>query len=90
LEREPTVLATSTDDPAPAASNLGIPGTDQELLAAVKVSSRGMQRRRVVYPIVLLLIAATIVAVWTWKVRSGEEVPDPWAAFLRAKVPILV
>ncbi len=81
VEREPAVLAASTDDPPPTASNFGIPGTDQELLAAVKVSSRGMQRRRLVYPILLLLIAATIVAVWTWKVRSGEKVPDPWAAF---------
>ena len=90
VEREPAVLAPSTDDPPPTASNFGIPGTDQELLAAVKVSSRGMQRRRLVYPILLLLIAATIVAVWTWKVRSGKKVPDPWAAFQRAKVPILV
>ena len=90
VEREPTVLTASTDEPPPAASNVGTPGTDQELLAAVKISSRGVHRRRVVYSIVLLLIAATIVAVWMWKVSSGEKVPDLWAAFVHAKDPVLI
>lgn len=53
-------------------------------------ASRHSNPRRLVYSVLLILIAVSIVLFWDSKVRSSSRVPDLWDAFLHSNVPILV
>ena len=47
-------------------------------------------RRRTLYPILFVLIAASFAAFWIWRGTDANTGPDLWAAFVHAKVPVLV
>ena len=42
------------------------------------------------YPILFVLIAASLAAFWIWKGTDPKTSPDLWAAFVHAKVPVLI
>lgn len=47
-------------------------------------------RSRMVYGVLLVVLAAAMAAAGLWKERGTKKVPDLWGPFLNARVPILV
>lgn len=84
------VSAAAANDLSPNAAGNGIPTTGQEPFVAVSQAPRQALRSRILYTILFVLIAASFAAFWIWKGREGNNSPDLWAAFVHAKVPVLV
>ena len=84
------VLPADAMELQPNAATRTIPSTDQEPFATVSKPGHQALRRRMLYPILLVLIAATFAAFWIWKGTEAKTSPDPWAAFLHGKLPVLV
>ena len=89
VEPEP-VLGADAIDLHPNAATIAIPSTGQEPFVAVSKPGRQALRRLMLYPILFVLIAASFAAFWIWKGKEANTRPDLWAAFVHAKVPVLV
>lgn len=91
VEIEPRLAASSLAEQPSSALPVGLEaGVDQGQIADVIASTRIKHRKRVVYSVLLILLAAGIAILGTWKERAAKRVPDLWGAFLHANVPILV
>ena len=53
-------------------------------------ADRSQTRRRAAYAFSLLLLVALLAGLGIWKANASGTVPDLWAGFLQAKVPILL
>jgi len=84
------VLGADAIDLRPNAARIVIPTTGQEPFVAVSQPGRRAVRRLMLYPILFVLIAASFAAFWIWKGTEANTSPDLWAAFVHAKVPVLV
>ncbi len=89
VEPEP-VLGADAIDLHPNAARIPIPTTGQEPFVAVSKPGRQALRRLILYSILFVLIAASFAAFWIWKGTEANTSPDLWAAFVHAKVPVLV
>jgi hypothetical protein len=88
---EPGLAAKPIAEQPPSASPVGREaGPGQVQMGEVKAPTRVRLRRPMVYSALLILIAVSVAALWTWKKTAAKRVPDLWGAFLRANVPILV
>jgi hypothetical protein len=88
---EPGLAASSIAEQPPSALPVGREaGLDQEQIGEVNPPTRITLRRLVVYSGLLILLAASVAVLLTWRERGAKGVPDLWGAFLRANVPILV
>ncbi len=95
LSERALVQSESPDSSTPEQASADLPlgqeaGLQLEQIAEVSTVARVGSRKRVVYLIVLSLLAAGALAFGTWKVRDATRVPDLWSGFLHAGVPILV
>ncbi len=88
VELEP-VLAADAIEP-PNAASIAIPTIGQAPFVTASKPMRQALRRRMLYPILFVLIAASFAAFWVWKGTGAKTSPDLWAAFVHAKVPVLV
>ncbi len=64
-------------------------GAHDGQIARTAPSTWSAARRRVVYPVIILGLAA-ITVFGGWIVRNSRKGPDLWGAFLHSEVPILV
>lgn len=89
VEPEP-VLAAAANDLPPRGARTAIPATGQEPFVPVSKPGHQALRSRMLYSILFILIAASFAAFWIWKGAEANTSPDLWAAFVHAKVPVLV
>ena len=83
------VLAAAANDLPPNAARTAIPATGQEPFVVSKPGHQALHSR-MLYPLLFVLIAASFAAFWIWKGTEASTSPDLWAAFVHAKVPVLV
>ena len=84
------VLAGEAIALPPNAARIAIPATGQEPFVGVSKAGRQAPHGRMLYPILFVLIAASLAAFWIWKGTDPKTSPDLWAAFVHAKVPVLI
>ena len=88
-EPEP-VLGEDAIDLPPNAATIVIPTTGQEPFVGASKPGRQLPHGRMLYPTLFVLIAASFAAFWIWKGTDPKTSPDLWAAFVHAKVPVLI
>ena len=89
VEPEP-VSASDAIHLDPNAARIAVPTTGEERFVDVIKPERQALRRRTLYTILFVLIAASFAAFWIWRGTDANTGPDLWAAFVHAKVPVLV